>query len=107
MTMITDVFTHAMGTYSHPADVGSEGPNTPLVEHLTSGPGLEQGKARRIARALGGLAVGANAGANGWRLGGWAPHATWIVTSLDRAAILHDGIDRRSDAERAERPVEA
>jgi hypothetical protein len=87
-------------TYAHPTDTGSDGPNLPLAERVPAGAGLTQSEARKIARESGGLAVGARPSARGWTIGGWAPHEKWIVTSLDRSSILHDGTDYRPLAAR-------
>lgn len=45
-----------------------------------TGPGMDQGSARRRARELGGIARSVRPGRNGWIIGGW-PMAgdVWIV----------------------------
>lgn len=91
-------YEYAQASYEHPDDTGSIGANTPLVETIATGPGLSQSEARRVARATGGIAIGAQSGAKGWRIGGYSPHPSWIVVTLDRSSIIHDGIDRRSEA---------
>lgn len=72
-----------------------------------AGPGLDQTSARRVAAAIGGIAQGARRLPKRWVTGHWAPHELWIVTTLDHQWVLHDGVDRRSDALKAQRPVPA
>lgn len=72
-----------------------------------AGPGLDQTSARRVARAIGGVATGARRGTKRWATGGWAPHDLWIVVTLDHRWVLHDGVDRRSKQMQEARPVPA
>lgn len=71
------------------------------------GRGLDQTTARRLAKALGGIAQFAKPGKRGWNTGVWGgdPHARWIVTTLSGGGLLHDGTDRRTPQERAARPL--
>lgn len=69
------------------------------------GPGMDQSSARRVAKAIGGIAQGARRGKTNWITGGWAPHDIWIVTTLDARQVIHDGVDRRSAALKEKEPV--
>lgn len=54
---------------------------------------MDQGEARRRAKELDGIAVGARLSLNGhWTLGGWAsqPKETWIVVDLTKRRVLDD-----------------
>lgn len=57
--------------------------------------GLDQKTARKRAKELGGVAIGArwSSATHQWRLGGWAgdPDETWIVVSTNKTHVLDDG----------------
>lgn len=66
---------------------------------VAKGPGLEQGRARKLARELGGIAVGVRPSPRRpgeWLLGGWASRRgeVWIVISLDQQTVLADGEEK-------------
>lgn len=49
-----------------------------------TGPGMDQGSARRRAKELGGIARSARPGRNGWITGGWPTAGdVWIVVLGD------------------------
>jgi hypothetical protein len=55
---------------------------------------MEQGEARKRAKELGGIAVGARLSPSTgcWIIGGWSGQAEeWIVVTLDKTAVLDDG----------------
>lgn len=60
---------------------------------MSTGPGMDQGAARRRAKELEGIAVSARMGTTGrWNLGGWPTEKdVWIVVSLDQRVVLDDG----------------
>jgi hypothetical protein len=55
---------------------------------------MDQATARRRAKALNGIAVGArwSEAKGAWILGGWANHPDeeWIVVNVDKTAVLAD-----------------
>ncbi|MET7904365.1 hypothetical protein ABZS86_24055 [Streptomyces sp. NPDC005355] len=58
-----------------------------------AGDGMDQGAARRRAKELDGIAVGARKGSTGnWLLGGWpSENEAWIIVSPDKKKVLDDG----------------
>jgi hypothetical protein len=61
----------------------------------TTGPGMSQGEARKRAKELGGIAVGARKSkseSGHWIIGGWSSQTeAWIVVDTTKTAILDDG----------------
>jgi hypothetical protein len=54
---------------------------------------MDQSAARKRAKELGGIAVGARWSdkRQSWVIGGYSPHAQWIVIDIAKAIVLDDG----------------